>query len=248
MSAAEVRDKDYTLEYEDIFSGPIFLLLELVQKKKIDIYDISLSYIINGFMEFIKKKSEVLLDTISSFTYFSSVLLEIKSRSLLPSKKTGDGEEGELDINILKRREEEYRIYKKVSNYINSKIIEESLFYIREAPMEKDFLDTFPDFTKKIELRDLWLTSCRMLTKDELGLDLNDIYNHRSTINIFNEMGRIKEMLQSREDITFREISSVYEKVMDRIISFLSILELYKNEEIEIIQFESFGNIVIKIR
>ena len=114
--------------------------------------------------------------------------------------------------------------------------------------MEKDFLDTFPDFTKKIELVDLWLTACRMLTKDELELDLGDIYNHRSTINIFNEMGRIKEMLQSREDITFREISSVYEKVMDRIISFLSILELYKNEEVEIIQFESFGNIVIKIR
>jgi chromatin segregation and condensation protein Rec8/ScpA/Scc1 (kleisin family) len=61
-------------------------------------------------------------------------------------------------------------------------------------------------------------------------------------------MGRIKDMLQSREDITFREISSVYKKVMDRIISFLSILELYKNEEIEIIQFESFGNIVIKTR
>ena len=248
MNSAKVQDKDYFLEYEDIFNGPIFLLLELVQKKKIDIYDISLSYIINGFMKFIKEKSEVLLDTISSFTYFSSILLEIKSRSLLPSKKDNEEEEGELDINILKRREEEYRIYKKVSNYISSKIIEESLFYIREAPMEKDFLDTFPDFTKKIELEDLWLTACRMLTKDELELDLNDVYNHRSTINIFNEMGRIKEMLRSREDITFREISSVYEKVMDRIISFLSILELYKNEEIEIIQFESFGNIVIKIR
>ena len=60
-------------------------------------------------------------------------------------------------------------------------------------------------------------------------------------------MGRIKDILKSREDITFKEISSTYEKVMDRIISFLSILELYKNEEIEIIQFESFGNIVIKI-
>jgi len=248
VNTAGVQDKDYTLEYEDIFSGPIFLLLELVQKKKIDIYDISLSYIINGFVEFIKEKGEVLLDTLSGFTYFSSVLLEIKSRSLLPSKKTVDEEEGELDINILKRREEEYRIYKKVSNYINSKIIQESLYYIREAPMEKDFLNTFPDFTKNIELGDLWLTACRMLTKDDLELDLDDIYNHRSTINIFNEMGRIKEMLQSREDITFREISSVYEKVMDRIISFLSILELYKNEEIEIIQFESFGNIVIKIR
>jgi len=139
MTGAEAQYKDYTLEYEDIFNGPIFLLVELVQKKKIDIYDISLSYIINGFMEFIKEKSGVLLDTISSFTYFSSILLEIKSRSLLPSKKTDDGEEGELDVNILKRREEEYRIYKKVSNYISSKIIEESLFYIREDQWKKTF-------------------------------------------------------------------------------------------------------------
>ena len=247
MNTAQIQDKDYNLKYEDIFDGPIFLLVELVQKKKIDIYDISLSYVINGFVEFIKENSEVLLDTISSFVYFSSILLEVKSRSLLPSKKEPEEGEGELDINILRRREEEYRIYKKVSNYISSKILEESLFYIREAPMEKEFLETLPDFTKKIELGQLWATACRLLTKKELELDLDDIYNHRATINIFEEMGRIKDILKSREDITFREISSTYEKVMDRIISFLSILELYKNEEIEIIQFESFGNIVIKI-
>ena len=248
MNTAQTQNKDYNLEYEDIFNGPIFLLVELVQKKKIDIYDISLSYIINGFVEFIKEKNEVLLDTISSFIYFSSILLEIKSRSLLPSKKEPEEEEGELNINILRRREEEYRIYKKVSNYISSKILEESLFYIREAPMEKEFLKTLPDFTKNIELGQLWMTACRLLTKKEFELDLDDVYNHRSIINIFEEMGRIKDILKSREDITFREISSVYEKVMDRIISFLSILELYKNEEIEIIQFESFGNIVIKIK
>ena len=248
MNTAQTQNKDYNLEYEDIFNGPIFLLVELVQKKKIDIYDISLSYIINGFVEFIKEKNEVLLDTISSFIYFSSILLEIKSRSLLPSKKEPEEEGGELNINILRRREEEYRIYKKVSNYISSKILEESLFYIREAPMEKEFLKTLPDFTKNIELGQLWMTACRLLTKKEFELDLDDVYNHRSIINIFEEMGRIKDILKSREDITFREISSVYEKVMDRIISFLSILELYKNEEIEIIQFESFGNIVIKIK
>ncbi|MCJ7665923.1 MAG: segregation/condensation protein A [Actinobacteria bacterium] len=248
MNTAAVQNKDYNLEYEDVFSGPIFLLVELVQKKKIDIYDISLSYIINGFIEFIKEKSGVLLDTISSFTYFSSILLEIKSRSLLPSKSKEKEEGGELGINILRRREEEYRIYKKVSNYISSKILDESLYYIREAPIEKDFLETLPDFTKKIELGQLWMTACMLLTKKEFELDLDDIYNHRSTINIFDEMGRIKDILKSRDDITFREISSIYKKVMDRIISFLSILELYKSEEIEIVQFENFGNIVIKIK
>ena len=60
MNAVEAHDKDYTLEYEDIFNGPIFLLVELVQKKKIDIYDISLSYIINGFMDVAKEQANLI--------------------------------------------------------------------------------------------------------------------------------------------------------------------------------------------
>ena len=85
--------------------------------------------------------------------FYSIMLILLISEPICrmnPSKKEDEGEEGELDINILKRREEEYRIYKKVSNYISSKITEESLFFIREAPMEKDYIDNFPEFTKKL--------------------------------------------------------------------------------------------------
>ena len=82
----------------------------------------------------------------------------------------------------------------------------------------------------------------------DLVLELVDVYNHRSTINIFDEMERIKKLLSGQKEATFREISSVYGRVIDRIVSFLSVLELYKNEEIEIVQFESFGNIVIRFK
>ncbi len=59
-------------------------------------------------------------------------------------------------------------------------------------------------------------------------------------------MERIKDILDKRADISFRELTSKYDKVIDKIISFLSILELYKNEMIEIVQFDNFGKIIIK--
>jgi segregation and condensation protein A len=237
----------YSIKYEDIFDGPIDLLLELIRKKKIDIYDISLSYIINGFTDYIKQKSGVLLDTMSRFVYFSSILLEIKSRSLLPSQKKEE-EQGELDVNILKRREEEYRIYKKVSNYLNSRAQESALLFVREAPIEKNLIDILPDFMEKLDPVELWMTAGKLFSQTSLDMELVDVYDHRSTINIFDEMERIKSVLSGSREVTFKEISSIHEKVIDRIISFLSLLELYKNEEIEIVQFESFGNIIIRFK
>ena len=59
-------------------------------------------------------------------------------------------------------------------------------------------------------------------------------------------MERIKDILSKQQDISFRELTSRYDKVIDKIVSFLSILELYKNEMIEIVQFDNFGKIIIK--
>jgi len=237
----------YSIKYEGVFDGPIDLLLELIRKKKIGIYDIRLSYIINGFTDHIRQAGGVLLDTMSRFVYFSSILLEIKSRSLLPSQKKAE-EKVELDVNILKRRETEYRTYKKVSNYLNSRVQESALLFIREAPIEKNLINILPDFMEKLDPVQIWMTAGKLFSKNSLDMELVDVYNHRSTINIFDEMERIKSVLSGNREVTFREISSIHEKVIDRIISFLSLLELYKNEEIEILQFESFGNIIIRFK
>ena len=241
-----VKKDIYNISYEGMFSGPIDLLLDLIQKKKIDIYDIKLSYIISGFCRHIKEKSGIVLDTVSGFIYFFSILLEIKSRSLLPSKTGDDDIKDDLDVNILKRREEDYRIYKKVSNYLNNKIDGESLFFIREAPLEKDLLNVLPDFIERLDSLELWSIAGRLLIRMNIELGLDDIYDHRSTVDIFEEMERIKSVIWERKEVTFREISAAYEKLIDRIISFLAVLELYKNEEVEILQFENFGNIIIR--
>ncbi|MBN2073704.1 MAG: segregation/condensation protein A [Actinobacteria bacterium] len=236
----------FFIEYEDRFSGPVSLLVELVRKKKIDIYDISLNYIIGGFVKFLKSHTEVAIDTLSGFIYTAAILLEIKSGSLIPSRQGDTGQEGELEINILKRREEEYRIYKKIAGHLNVLAEKESMYFLREAPLEEQFLAIIPDFLKDIKPGTLAETAALLFFKNNRDAGIAYAYKHINVISIFDEMKRIKMLLKKNEKLTFREISSVYDKIIDRIVSFLSILELYKNEEIEIIQFENFGNIIIK--
>ena len=86
----------YQVEFED-FKGPAHVLLELVRKRKIDIYQVRLSDIISDFLEYISIQKEVLLDTLSSFLYIASILLEIKSNSIIPSQnRDKDDEDPEL--------------------------------------------------------------------------------------------------------------------------------------------------------
>jgi len=241
-----IESKEYLIEYNE-FKGPIYLLLKLVQKKKEDIYEINLSTIIKDFINYIKLNKDILIDTLSEFLYVASILLEIKSRSLIPSKRKDVLEEEDiLKDDILKKREQEYLVFKKVSNYFRDLYEKESLYYIREAPIEEKFLKLLPDFTRDISINELSYTASKLLKYEEEKLNLESIYNHRTSINIFDEMKRISEILTGRESVTFREITSIYSKVIDKIISFLSILELYKKGLIDIMQFENFGNIVIK--
>jgi len=241
-----IEVKDYLVEYKK-FKGPLYLLLDLVQKKKEDIYEINLSIIIKDFISYIKDKKNILFDTLSGFIYVASILLEIKSRSLLPSKnETAGDDENILNIEILKKREEEYRIFKKISNYLRSIYEKESLYFIREAPVEKEFLKLLPDFTRDINMEELSIIASKLIKYNEERLDLGSFCNQRSGINIFEEMKRIKKLLYLKDDITFKEITLKYDRIIDKIISFLSLLELYKKNEIDIMQFENFGSIIIK--
>jgi len=139
----------------DKFEGPINLLLELTRKKKIDIYEIKLSSIIIDFVNYIKKNKNIILDALSGFLYTASILLEIKSKSLIPSKSEKIDEGEDVDEDILKKREAEYKVFIKISNYLIKLYEEENLYYLREAPIEKEFLDAIPDFLNIVNVKEI---------------------------------------------------------------------------------------------
>jgi len=240
-----VGEQSYLIKYED-FSGPANLLLDLVRKRKVDIYQIRLNSIILDFLDFIKTNKNILLDTLSSFLYITAILLEIKSSSIIPSQSKKEEEIEIGDDSLIKVREQEYRIYQKTANYVEKLIDEEKFYFMREAPLEKEFLNVLPDFLDKLNMDLINYIASTLLKKNDFIIDLSTVYLDNASISIIDEMDRIKKELLSKKEVSFIQLSESYSELIDKIICFLSILELYKNELIDIIQFENFGNIIIK--
>jgi segregation and condensation protein A len=244
-----LKETSYSIEYGK-FKGPINLLLELVQKKKASIYEIRLGTIIKDFLNHIKNKENILLNTLSGFLYIAAILLEIKSRSILPSEnKQENKDDGTADVNILRMREEEYKVYKNISIYFSELCETEKLYFVREAPVEKFFLSLFPDFLKNINAEDLSILASKLLrNKEEEASYLNYLYNNNIGRTLFEEIARIKNILVVEKSVTFKDLTKDFEKTVEKVVCFLSVLELYKNEVVDIMQFESFGSIIIKIK
>ena len=238
-------EQSYLIKYED-FSGPANLLLDLVRKRKVDIYQIRLNSIILDFLEFIKTNKNILLDTLSSFLYITAILLEIKSSSIIPSQSKKEEEIEIGDDSLIKVREQEYRIYQKTANYVQKLIDEEKFYFMREAPLEKEFLNVLPDFLDKLNIELINYIASTLLKRDDFIIDLSTVYLDNASISMIDEMDRIKKELLSKKEVSFIQLSESYSELIDKIICFLSMLELYKNELIDIIQFENFGNIIIK--
>ncbi len=238
-------EQSYLIKYED-FSGPANLLLDLVRKRKVDIYQIRLNSIILDFLDFIKTNKNILLDTLSSFLYITAILLEIKSSSIIPSQSKKEEEIEIGDDSLIKVREQEYRIYQKTANYVEKLIDEEKFYFMREAPLEKEFLNVLPDFLDKLNMDLINYIASTLLKKNDFIIDLSTVYLDNASISMIDEMDRIKKELLSKKEVSFIQLSESYSELIDKIICFLSILELYKNELIDIIQFENFGNIIIK--
>ncbi|MBM3701052.1 MAG: hypothetical protein FJW68_09110 [Actinobacteria bacterium] len=238
---------NYVIEIND-FSGPANLLLELVRKRKIDIYNIRIAAIIQDFTDYISRNKNILLDTITSFIYIAAILLEIKSSSVIPSQRKDFAEDEELkpDNEALALRERNYRIFSKISNYINRLKSTEELYFIREAPVETQFLDAMPDFLKNLSIENLNYLASKLLGKSDFTIDLSTVYIEDASITILDAMEKIKKAVVDKKEVSFKEIADNYDLLVDKIVCFLSMLELYKNEVIDIIQFENFGDIIIK--
>ncbi len=228
------------------YTGPIQFILELVRSKKVPIYDISIDSIIIGFLNYIKNKQNIFIDTLSGFLYTASTLLEIKSKSLIPSKRDESEDSAEESEEILKKREKEYRIFKKISFFFEKQLEIEELYFVREAPIERKYINLFPNFLKGIKKEQLAEIAKKLLKGDQFQIRIEDIYNHRNIRSVNEEIERIKDILNKEKEITFKKLTIEFEKTIDKIICFLSILELYKGEIVEILQFENFGNIIIK--
>ncbi len=242
---------NYKVEIE-AFKGPMDLLLHLIEKAEIDIYDIPINDITEQFIEHIYQMGELNLEIASEFLLMAATLIEIKSKMLLPNEiKTSDlqMEMEEVDPRVeLVRRLVEYKKYKEVSKELRE--FEENQSKVYYKPKEE--LYEYEDEEVEIEGLDvsLLLKSISKIIKRknkvENTLTINEIQREEYTLEDCIE--DIKLKLESNSSFKFSKLLYKDTTKKEIIVYFLSILELIRMKYISVYQKEDFSDLIISKR
>lgn len=228
------------------FEGPLDLLLHLVKKSKMDIYEIEISKIIEEYLEIIQSMQDQKLDLASSYLVMAAELMHLKSRSLLNIDDEEDEENAFVSEEDLKNKLIEYQMYKEItqdlvalnekrcevytkeptniSMYNEKKVINNS-----EVTIE-DLLNAFLEFQKRLQ--------------DEKPIDTKIT---RKEMSVSARIGSIRKMLEKKSKLNFTDLFDFFSKEYV-VVTFLSILDMSKNKEILLSQENNFGNILIEKR
>lgn len=221
----------------DIFEGPLDLLLFLIKKNNLSIYDIQISLITHQYLEYIALMKELNLDVAGEFLIMATTLMEIKAKSLLP-KQT---EELENEIETVKRqlvdRLVEYQKYKNiVANFFKPRLQVEANVYYRKLP-----IFTEDDYYMEATVFDL-LSALNLLLK-KVPKEVKEVVYEE--IHIEEKMRVIMEILKEKKYILFDELILQETTRRGIIVMFLALLELIKTRQVIARQKESFGEIRI---
>ncbi len=233
----------------DAFEGPLDLLLSLISKAKVDIYDIPINIITHQYLEYIYSMEELDLSIASDFLLMAATLLEIKSKMLLPGEVIiVDDEEIEVDPREeLVRRLIEYKKYKEAAEELRvSENIELGVYY---KPKE-DFADydyTYDDIEFDLNLL---LKSLNNIIKRRgiirESLDIREI--HREEYRLEDCIDEITMSLKLKNKINFEDLLSENSTRNEVVAYFLSILELIRLGRINVTQDKLYHDIIITSR
>lgn len=235
----------------DVFEGPMDLLLHLIEKAEIDIYDIPINLIAEQFLDYIRQMEELNLDITSDFLVMAATLLEIKSKMLLPKDKVPEDEsfvEEEDPRMELVSRLVEYKKYKDAAEELRlMETIQQKVFY-----KPKEDLSDFQDEQLEIDgLKiDLLVKSLANIIKSrnkENGvLFIQEIQREEYTLE--KCISIIRQKLDVDNNIRFSDLIEEDSTKSEIINYFLSILELIRMMDIEVVQEEDFSDLIISRR
>jgi segregation and condensation protein A len=224
----------------DRFEGPIDLLLHLVKLAKIKIEDIFVSSITEQYLSYMEQLGSVDLEKASEFIEVAAILIEIKSKSLLPADPADDQTEGPKRELIQKI--EEYRLYKEASQKLKE-IETVGVFFKEPDDTVGDPVVVLKDMNKDGLMRALQKLFLK-LEKRALAAPQRKIELDRFTVA--EKIARIKDVLLVRDEVGFFELFDAYYTKSEIITTFQALLELLKAQYARAEQNEVFGDILIK--
>ena len=243
MSILTLETKKYPIKIDN-FEGPIDLLLYLIEKNKMDIYEINLTEITEQYMEYLNEMQELNLEIASEFLVMASTLLYLKSKNLLPKQE----EEEEITEEELIRRIVEYKKFKEISktfkeNYeMYSKRIfkgPENIQLPKKTLEEKYDANLIPEIYKNIVER----TSVRL---NQNAKNIEKI----ALVDTYTVASKVKEMFKiliKNKKFVFNKVFSLSKKNKQEVVTaFTGLLELSRRNKVKTEQDKLFGDILVE--
>lgn len=235
-------ETDYKVKLE-IFEGPLDLLLYLIKRDEIDIYDISIERITKQYLEYLQAFKELQIDIAGEFVVMAANLIYLKSRSLLPLDQQPPEEDAEEDDPRwdLIRQLIEYKKFKEAAVQLHDRELEQERMFSRDggtAPVSEvplplhevgifQLIHAFQEVIKRVEARE----------------DLGEIFAERFSVS--DKIEKILERVGNGGSVRFSELFSQMASRIEIVVTFLALLELIRLNQVRALQSKMFDEIEI---
>lgn len=237
-----------------VFEGPLDLLLHLLDKNKVNIYDIPIVEITNQYMEYIAEMKRNDLNVMSEFLVMAATLIDIKSRMLLPAVQTEEEEEAEDPRAELVQQLLEYKMYKCMAYELRDRQMDAERVLFKEPTIPAEVAEYEEPVDIQELVSDLTLAKLNSIFKSIMKKQVDKIDPVRSKfgkiekeeVSLSDKMAYLENYCLSHSYFSFRSLLEAQSGKMEIIVTFLAILELMKTGKIFISQDKTFDDIKIQ--
>lgn len=236
----------------EAFEGPLDLLLHLIDKNKVDIYDIPIVEITNQYMEYIQEMQKKDLNVMSEFLLMAATLLDIKCRMLLPVEVNEEGEEEDPRQELVEQLLQ-YKMYKYMSYELKDRQMDGERLMFKGETLPSEVKEYQEPVDLDVLLEGVTLSRLNDVFQDIMKRQFNKIDPVRSTfgkiekeeITVEDKMSYLNEYVKTHKEFSFSELLKKQKTKMQTIVTFLAILEMMKMGTISVKQENTFDDIII---
>lgn len=241
------------LEFKlQVFEGPLDLLLHLIEKNKVDIYDIPIVEITDQYLEYVNAMSKEDLNLASEFLVMAAQLIDIKSRMLLPKEVNEDGEEIDPREELVQKLIE-YKMYKYAATELRDMQVYAGKSMYKDETIPKEVKKYVPPVDLDKLLKDVDLTKLNEIFQMVLKRQVDKIDTQRAgfgkiemeEVSLPEKIDYVADTVKKQKRCSFRNLLEESSSKMEVIVSFLAVLELIKLGRIEVHQEDTFDEIYI---
>lgn len=237
----------------DNFEGPLDLLLHLIEKNKVSIYDIPIVLITEQYLDYVSHMEEEDLDIVSEFLVMAATLIDIKSRMLLPAEESEEEEEEDPRAELV-RRLLEYKMYKFMAQELEEREQDAERFLFKEPTIPREVAKYEPPVDLDSLLDGLTLARLQKIFHSVMKRREDKIDPVRSSfgtirkepVSLEQKIGSVMEYARAHRNFSFRQILERQSDRLEVVVTFLAVLELMKIGKIHLTQDSPFEDMYIE--